>query len=196
MKKTHNILLVDDEGNILLSLKRILRNEEYEVLTAQNALEGLGILRDNPINLVISDMKMPGMDGVEFLKTVRIKYPGIVRIILTGHGDVKAAVSAINEGEVYRFLLKPWNNDELKITIKQALEYHDLLKEIKGLLKGVDRQASFLRKLEKQYPGITKGPESPDDVFAISEDELSMSVEELMDKYFPEEKLNRNENIS
>ncbi|MFH1625456.1 MAG: response regulator [Pseudomonadota bacterium] len=188
MMNERTILLVDDEENIIRSLSRLLRREGYRILTARNALEGLGRLRNDKVDLVIADYKMPGMDGVEFLKAVKTKYPEIARIILTGYEDSRIAISAINEGEVYRFVTKPWNGDELKITIKQALEHHDLLHEARILLKKARKQSSLLTELEREYPGITKRPESLEDAYFVPEEDLSISPEELMERYFPEEK--------
>jgi len=187
MTYRHTILLVDDEEHVLRSLSRLLRREGYNILTANNALDGLVILRDNAVNLVVSDQEMPGLGGIEFLKTIKVRYPEIIRIILTGQGDTLTAISAINEGEVYRFLTKPWDGDELKITIRQALEHHDLLQEVRILVNGIKEQSSLLNRLEREHPGITKSPERLGDAYYISEDDLSMSLEGLMKKYFPDE---------
>ena len=132
MTHKHTILLVDDEEYVLHSMSRLLRKEGYSILTATNAIEALAILKENPVALIISDQTMPGIKGIDLLKTIKARYPETVRIILTGNADDNMIITAINEGEVYRFLTKPWNGDELKLTIKHALEHHDLLQQVKN----------------------------------------------------------------
>ncbi len=134
-EKKRSILLVDDEANILGSLRRLLRREKYELLTATSAEEGLKILEQKEVNLIISDQRMPGMQGVEFLKKAMELYPDTIRIILSGYTDVDTVTAAINEGRVYQFILKPWNDEELKITIKGALEQYKLQVENKRLIE-------------------------------------------------------------
>jgi DNA-binding NtrC family response regulator len=149
------ILLVDDETNVVSSLKRALMDEPYNIFTASSGVEGLSILKENRIKLVISDEKMPGMSGSEFLSAVKKLFPDAIRIILTGHASIQAAMTAINKGEIYRFFAKPWNEIELKLAIRSAIEKYDLEEENKRLLKTVKRQASEIQQLEKSYPGIT-----------------------------------------
>lgn len=152
----HKVLIVDDEPTIKQLLKDALLNEPYLVLSASSAAEALPILDREEVDVVISDEKMPGMSGSEFLSVVRQKYPDTIRMILTGHANLESAIRAINEGEVYRFFTKPCNLFDLAITIHQALKYNDLRKESKRLLTMVKRQTSFIEALEKEYPGITK----------------------------------------
>jgi len=120
------ILCVDDEENILSALKRILRGENYIILTATSSIDGLKLLEENKVQLVISDQRMPGMSGTEFLATVKDLYPDVVRIILSGYTDVDVLTEAINRGHIYKLLLKPWNDQTLKLEIKLALEYYEL----------------------------------------------------------------------
>lgn len=122
----HNVLCVDDETNVLSSLRRLLRRESYGVFTASSGNEGLDILDREPIHLVICDHRMPGMNGNEFLALVRERHPEIVRISLTGYTEVDAITESINRGHIYKFFLKPWNDQQLKLEIRQALEYYDL----------------------------------------------------------------------
>ncbi|MEW6601457.1 MAG: response regulator [Nitrospirota bacterium] len=149
------ILLVDDEPNVISSLKRALMDEPYIIMTANSGIEGLNILKEKRIKLVISDEKMPGMSGSEFLSAVKNLFPDTIRIILTGHASIQAAMNAVNNGEIYRFFSKPWNEIEIKLAIRSAIEKYDLEKENKRLLKTVKRQEGELRQLEKSYPGIT-----------------------------------------
>src|SRR4030042_6899699 len=116
---TRTILLVDDEENILSALQRLLRRENYNVITNASPEKALEILKHEPVSLVISDQRMPEMDGTEFLEKAREIQPVAIRIILTGYADINAAMAAINQGKVYRFITKPWNDLDLKTTISQ-----------------------------------------------------------------------------
>jgi two-component system NtrC family sensor kinase len=123
------ILCVDDETNVLQSLKRLFLDEEYEILVAESGPEGIAILEQHPpVQVVISDYRMPGMDGIAFFKEVHERWPDTVRIVLSGYADTAAVVAAINEGQVYKFIPKPWNDDELKVAIAKALELYFLVK--------------------------------------------------------------------
>ena len=149
------ILIVDDEENILNALQRLFRKENYRILTAISAEEALKIMEEQDVDLVISDLKMPVTNGVEFLAMVKEKKPDALRIMLTGHADLKSVIEAIEKGEVYRFLLKPWDDEELKVTIKRALEFHNLQKENQTLTHTIKKQNTIITELEKQCPGIT-----------------------------------------
>ncbi|MTI41788.1 hybrid sensor histidine kinase/response regulator [Fulvivirga lutimaris] len=140
------ILYVDDEVKNLDSFKIIFRRE-YEVLVAKSAQEGLEMLRDNEIRLVITDQRMPNMTGVEFLEKIANLYPEITRIILTGYSDMEAIISAINKGRVFRYITKPWNKDELKETIDYALEAYKLRLENKNLIKQLQKTNKELDEL-------------------------------------------------
>jgi signal transduction histidine kinase len=141
---TPAILLVDDESNVLRALKRLLKNEPYEVLTASSAEQALGILADTPVALLVTDYRMPGMDGVELVKIARKQYPDTIRIILTGHSNLGAAISAINEGNVYSFLSKPWDDNHFKKTIADTLnEYEFLRRREEKLKKHEERKKDF-----------------------------------------------------
>ena len=122
----HVVLCVDDEENILRSLKRLLRHEGYRLLTASSGAEGLRLLEENPVHLVISDQRMPAMSGAEFLAEVKERYPDTIRICLTGYTDVDSITDSINKGHIYKFMLKPWNDQGLKLEIRQALDQYDL----------------------------------------------------------------------
>ena len=119
------LLLVDDEPNILASLKRLFRREGYAVLTADSGMAGLETLASRKVDVVISDGRMPGMSGAEFLGKVRQLHPETMRIVLSGYTDVNAVTSAVNRGELFRFLLKPWNDTELLETVREAFRYRE-----------------------------------------------------------------------
>lgn len=147
---THRILCVDDEKAALNALSRLFFDEEdYETLTAASGVEGLKIMEQTPAELVISDQRMPRMTGVEFLEQVREGWPDTVRIMLTGYADIGAAIDAINKGGVYRFIMKPWNNEDLKVTVRRALEYYDLVSENQRLLVLTQQQNAELRDLNE-----------------------------------------------
>ena len=124
MSTVTRILCVDDERNVLRSLERIFLDDDYLILTAASGEEGLELLDASPqVQVVISDFRMPGMNGVEFLKEVFSRHPDTIRIVLSGYADTAAVVAAINEGKVYKFIPKPWNDDELRMTVAKALEH-------------------------------------------------------------------------
>ena len=121
---TRTVLLVDDEENILSALKRLLRRDGYRILTAGGGAQGLELLASEPVDVIISDQRMPQMTGVEFLRQVKALYPDTVRMVLSGYTDLNTVTDAINRGAIYRFLTKPWNDDELREHIRQAFRTH------------------------------------------------------------------------
>ncbi len=133
-QKKYSILYVDDEQENLVSFKFVFR-KNYQIHLAQSADEGLEVLAQKPIHLVITDQRMPRVTGIEFLEKVAQNYPDITRIILTGYSDVEAVIQAINKGRVYRYITKPWERNELKITIDNALEAFELKRQNKALIQ-------------------------------------------------------------
>lgn len=121
------LLLVDDEKHILISLNRILCRESYKIVTAASAEEGLDLMAKYDVGVVVSDQRMSGMSGVEFLRRVKLMYPHTVRMILSGYTEIGTLTDAINQGEVYQFITKPWDNDALIGMIREAFLRHDLL---------------------------------------------------------------------
>lgn len=117
------VLLVDDEDNILRSLQRVLRREPWELQTAGSGHEALAAMAEERFDLIISDARMPGMDGPTLLAEIRRKYPWCIRILLTGYADITSTVKAINDGQIYRYISKPWDDDELRLIIRQALAF-------------------------------------------------------------------------
>lgn len=154
MDKKVKILFVDDEENVLTAVRRVFMDTDYTILTALSGKEALKILEENDVQVIVSDYRMPGMNGVEFLKEVRRQWDHIVRIILSGYADLQALIEAINEGHIYKFISKPWNDDELKITVTNALERYSLIKENKELtemLKGKNEQLITLNNRLKEF---------------------------------------------
>lgn len=117
------ILIVDDEANILSSLKRVLRREGYNILFAQNTEEAFSLLAKNQVHVVVSDQRIPGMSGTEFLSQVKIIYPETVRMVLSAYSEIATVTDAINKGAAYRFLTKPWDDEQLKEEIRGALRH-------------------------------------------------------------------------
>lgn len=138
----HAVLFVDDEVNILKAIQRLLRHEPMRVLTATNPLEALEIMRKTPAQVVVTDQRMPDMSGVEFLSAVRDQHADVIRMMLTGYTEMNIAVEAINRGEIYRLITKPWNDDELRATLRQAFDHYDLKSEIKRL-NTISREQNF-----------------------------------------------------
>ena len=116
------ILCVDDEPNILSALRRLFRPHGYRMLTADSGAAGLAVLESEPVDLVISDMRMPQMDGAQFLARVRQRWPGTVRLLLTGYADIQSILDAINQGEIYRYVTKPWDENDIVLVVRHALE--------------------------------------------------------------------------
>jgi response regulator RpfG family c-di-GMP phosphodiesterase len=116
------VMLVDDEPNILAALKRVLRGADVCVMTAGSGAQALAMLQEVPVELVISDMRMPAMDGAQLLEEVHRRWPQTVRVLLTGHADTASALAAINRGGIFRYLQKPWNEGELLATVREALQ--------------------------------------------------------------------------
>ena len=165
----HAVLVVDDEPAIRDMLTKALSREPYEILCAGSAEEALDIIAQEPVDVVLSDEKMPGMSGTEFLAIVRRKYPDTIRMILTGHASLESAIHAINKGEIYRFFTKPCNMVDLMVTIRQALQQQDLMAENQRLLNIVRQQSSSLEALEKEHPGITKVKRDQNGIVIIDE---------------------------
>ena len=152
----HHVLIVDDEPNVLNAFQRALRKQSYTLLTAESGQQALQLLDAREVSLVISDYNMPGMNGLDFLKQVKSLHPHILSIMLTGQAEISIAVQAINEAGVYKFIQKPWDDNDLKITLQRALESIDLVNERDRLLRKVKNRDAILKDLENKYPGITK----------------------------------------
>ena len=177
------LLLVDDEPNLTSALVRSLDRSQFEIFTADSAQKGLMILAGNDIDVVVSDERMPGMTGSQFLSEVRKKWPNTIRMILSGQADLEAAVRAINEGEVYRFLLKPCHPQELQMTILQGLQHKKLVAQSRKLLMEHQKNMNLLEALEKDNPGITKVDMDDDGVIDMEayEEGGSDDVQSLLD---------------
>ena len=154
----HKILIVDDEKENLLALQRSLRSAAT-IYLANSAMEALSILEQEKISVIITDQRMPEMSGVELLKKVYKEYPTTVRIILTGYTDIEDLIQAINAAHIYRYLTKPWNNEELKFIVKQALERFELQNENVELNADLKVKNKELHEKENELKHINKGLE-------------------------------------
>jgi putative nucleotidyltransferase with HDIG domain len=156
----HTVLFVDDELNILKAVQRLLRHEPMKVVCASRAQEALELLERTQAQVVVTDQRMPEMSGVDLLSEVRERHSDVVRMMLTGYTEMNVAVEAINRGEIFRLITKPWNDEELKATLRQAFDHYDLKQEIKRLNQ-VTREQNFKlqdmnRNLEQKVRDRTK----------------------------------------
>ncbi len=130
---SHSILLVDDDSGTIKALQRLFKEEDYRIYTADGGEKGLEIFKNHSLDLVISDQKMPYMNGSEFLEKVQQQHPDTIRILLTGYSNMEATISAINKGKIYQYISKPWDVEDIKIRVKKALDQYDLIQENKRL---------------------------------------------------------------
>lgn len=176
-EQPRRILIVDDEENVCHALRRSLRKEGYQLFFGSEPAEGLALLKTQPVDMVISDHLMPNMTGLEFLKIVRERFPDMMRLMLTGHADMQTAVDAINQGNIYRFLTKPWDDTELKVTLFLAFEQLDLERENRRLLSMVRRQYDVIKSLEVQHPGIAHVVRDAEGFVLLDDEEREGSIQ-------------------
>ncbi|MCW8827025.1 MAG: response regulator, partial [Gammaproteobacteria bacterium] len=141
------LLFVDDETNILSALRRLFRPAGYKILLANSGQEGLKILEENSVDLIVSDMRMPEMDGATFLAHASEKSPDTVRILLTGYADMESTIAAINKGKIFKYFSKPWDDTQITLGVKQALEQRLLKKDRDRLLELTKKQNAELQDL-------------------------------------------------
>lgn len=149
----HTLLFVDDEENILKALGRLFHRSGHEIVTAEGGEQALEILKTQPISLIISDQRMPGMSGTELLTQARQLQPHAVRVMLTGHSDMEAVLQAINQGQIYRFVPKPWDDDALRAVVTEALADVDMRREHAGLQARLLRHNDELQELNASLEG-------------------------------------------
>lgn len=166
------VLLVDDEESILNSLRRLLRSQPYDVVLATGGAQALEIMATRPIDLVMSDARMPGMDGATLLAEVHRLYPGTRRILLTGYADLSTIVKAINDGQIHRYISKPWNDEELQLILQQTLE-HQRLERLTHAQN--DQLKALNATLEKRVTARTAELQQTADMLDLAYDELKRS---------------------
>lgn len=167
------ILCVDDEPNIVAALKRLFRGSGYQVSVATSAKDALTELEREPVDLVFSDMRMPGMDGAQLLEQIRMRWPRITRVMLTGYADIGSTIAAINSGEVYRYITKPWDDAEVLATARQIFEHHALEEE-------KERLAALLRSKNQELSELNETLEAK---VAVRTDELLQLSQKLKKNY-------------
>lgn len=173
------VMLVDDEENILNSLRRLLRGQPYDLVMAHSGDEALQLFEAQPIDLVVSDARMPGMDGATLLAEIHKRDPGCMSVLLTGYADINTIITAINEGQIYRYLSKPWNDEELLLTIRQALAYQFVERERERLQHLTQEQNQQLKSLnetlEKRVQARTAELQQTADMLDLAYEELRRS---------------------
>lgn len=171
----HRILIVDDEPHVLKALERALMDEDYEVITTISGEEALELVRRYKFNVVISDERMPGMLGSDLLATISVRQPEVVKMLLTGYASVEAAIRAVNQGEICRFLVKPWNDFELKMAIRSGLEKYELEMKNRKLQALVRTQYYKLNGHGRDTPSTQ---EMERVITEMSEDEIAELIKE------------------
>lgn len=173
------VLLVDDEESILNSLRRLLRGQPYDVLLATSGAQALEILAQQPVDLVMSDARMPNMDGASLLAQVRQRWPATMRIMLTGYADPTAIIKAINDGQIHRYISKPWNDEELLLILRQSLEHQHSERErqrLERLARVQNDQLKLLNStLEKHVAARTAELQQTADMLDLAYEELKHS---------------------
>ncbi|MGR4069236.1 HD domain-containing phosphohydrolase [Billgrantia sp. C5P2] len=173
------LLLVDDEPNVLSALTRMLRLEGYALHTAKGGQEALEILESEPIDLVLSDALMPGMDGIELLARVQQQWPECQRLLLTGQCDQASTIRAINEGHIYGYLAKPWDDERLRLTLRQALQHQQSQRErkrLEALTRAQNRELTELTAtLEQRVEARTQELKQTADMLEVAFNELRQS---------------------
>lgn len=173
------ILLVDDEDLILNSLRRLLRGQPYEVLLATSGAQALDIMEQQPVDLVMSDARMPNMDGATLLAHIHQRHPATLRILLTGYADLTMIVKAINEGQIDRYISKPWHDEELLLTLRQSLAYqHSERERLRLVQETWDRNEKLKllnASLEKHIASRTAELQQTADMLDLAYEELKHS---------------------
>lgn len=174
------LLCVDDEQNILSALKRLFRTERYKVLVADSGAQGLEVLAQEPVDVVISDMRMPEMDGAQFLEQVAKRWPKTMRILLTGYADIESTVAAVNKGKIYQYVSKPWNDEDIKLLVRRALE-QKLLEHERRRLEALTRKQN--EELKHLNENLEKMVEARTSEVQQTADMLDLAYEELKQSY-------------
>ena len=187
-----NLLIVDDDAGNISAMKRVLMDDPYVIYSAENGKEGLDILSQQSIKVVISDEIMPGMFGTEFLSLVSARFSEVIRIMLTGHASLTSSIKAINTGEIYRFFTKPIDDMEMRAAIKAAVAKYDSEEENRRHLRIVRKNALNMELLEKGFPDINS-PEHNDVGRIQADNALDIAIERLesiiAEKFRPVDKL-------
>ncbi|MBN2331641.1 MAG: response regulator [Deltaproteobacteria bacterium] len=164
------VLVVDDEPSVLKAIQRIFRHSDMiHLILSGDPVAALNIALTSDIDLIVTDQQMPGMTGLQLLAQLNEKKPEMVKIILTGMADVQTAVQAINEVGVYKFILKPWNNDDLYWTVVRTVEMILMQREKAMLVQEISKKDACLRRIENIYPGISDIKRDEDGTIVIDD---------------------------
>lgn len=177
-RRTRTLLLVDDEENILSALKRLLRRDGYHIITANSAAEGLQRLAENEVDVIVSDQRMPGMTGVEFLRRAKELYPDTVRMVLSGYTELQSIIDAVNEGAIYKFLTKPWDDQRLRTHIADAFLHKDLADENRRLSQQVEAANNDLANVNERLERLLAQRRDQAELLEVS----AGSMRELIDR--------------
>lgn len=179
MKGPFTVIIVDDEAPIRKALKRVLKYEPYNVIDFGDPLEALDYIKDNPAHLVISDHTMPGMLGIDLMRKIRLLRPNTVRVMLTGNANLDMAMQAINDGAIYRFLTKPWDNNDLLLAVRLGLGHYETESENRRLLALVKKHQAVLDELERKQPGVTGLIKNAEGAIVLDENDIEEALAEL-----------------
>ncbi len=160
MENKKTILIVDDEEYVLNSLKRLLHRDGYRILTAMSAEEGYRILTENDVQLIVTDQRMPGESGIEFLAKTKKDFPDVIRTILSGYTDVDSITESINKGHIFKFFYKPWDENNLRLEIKQCLEQYELIRKNRELNELIVKKNKELEIINDELVRINTNLES------------------------------------
>lgn len=175
------LLFIDDEANILAALERLFWPLGYTILTAESGAEALNLLEQQTVDLVISDMRMPQMTGAEVLEQIRGKWPDVVRILLTGYSDLNLTIAAINRGEIYRYIAKPWDDNDIVLIVRDALERKQLLAEKQRLEALTQQQNEELKVLNTSLEDKVR---QRTEELRVALESLAVAHEQLKKDYF------------
>ncbi len=176
-----SVLIVDDEKNVLSSLMRLLRPLGCKTHTAMNGIEGLSVLEEEKIDVIISDMRMPEMDGAVFLERAAHLFPETIRFLLTGYADMESTIAAINKGRIHNYISKPWDDDQIKLLVTEALEKKKLIEENARLNELTKNQNIQLKELNESLE--VKVAERTKELSETLE-KLESAHTELQDSYY------------
>ena len=176
MRAKHTILVVDDEPDVVKSVQDLLRFD-YKVLGATRAADALKLVREQPVHVVLTDQRMPEMTGVDFLRRLREEFPDMVRLLVTGYADIRAVIDAINQGNVYRYITKPWEPEELQAVVREAVERYELVAERKRLVEELKGKNEQLHQTNEE---LTRANELKSGFIQVASHELRTPLTILM----------------
>ncbi len=173
------VLFVDDEVNILSSIRRAVIDEEYEAIFACNGADALELMTKHEVSVMVTDMRMPGMDGLTLLKKVKELYPDVIKLVLSGYTQITQVLATVNEGDIHKFITKPWRMDEdLLIPIRSAIEYYNLKKEKEALKQALEqRNAAYQKVLRSMEDKMTAFRQDIDVVKRLSQMVFTQALE-------------------